>query len=83
MTAARTLRNPLKAAAFETLIGLLAVTGMRGSEAMRLDDQDLDAAAALLTIRATKFGNYAEAVVMPSGVTGLVAGGSAAQDSSA
>jgi integrase/recombinase XerD len=55
MTAARTLRNPLKAATFETLIGLLAVTGMRGSEAMRLDDQDLDAAAALLTIRATKF----------------------------
>jgi integrase/recombinase XerD len=55
MTAARTLRNPLKAATFETLIGLLAVTGMRGSEAMRLDDQDLDAAAGLVTIRATKF----------------------------
>jgi integrase/recombinase XerD len=55
MTAARTLRNPLKAATFETLIGLLAVTGMRGSEAMRLDDQDLDAGAGLLTIRATKF----------------------------
>ena len=28
MTAARMLRNPLKAATFETLIGLLAVTGM-------------------------------------------------------
>jgi integrase len=55
MTAARTLRNPLKAATFETLIGLLAVTGMRGSEAMRLDDGDLDAGAGLLTIRATKF----------------------------
>ncbi len=55
MTAARMLRNPLKAATFATLIGLLAVTGMRGSEAMRLDDQDLDAAAGLLTIRATKF----------------------------
>jgi integrase len=55
MTAARTLRSPLKAATFATLIGLLAATGMRGSEAMRLDDQDLDAAAGLLTIRATKF----------------------------
>jgi integrase/recombinase XerD len=55
MTAARTLRNPLKAATFETLIGLLAVTGMRGSEAMRLDDHDLDAATGLVTIRATKF----------------------------
>jgi hypothetical protein len=28
MAAARSLRNPLKAATFETLIGLLAVTGM-------------------------------------------------------
>ncbi len=55
MTAARTLRNPLKAATFETLIGLLAVSGMRGSEAMRLDRGDLDAAAGLLTVRATKF----------------------------
>jgi len=55
MAAAGTLRSPLKAATIGTLIGLLAVTGMRGSEAMRLDDQDLDAAAGLLTIRATKF----------------------------
>ena len=50
----RSSRNPLKAATFQTLIGLLAVTGMRGSEAMRLADQDLDAAGRL-TIRATKF----------------------------
>jgi integrase/recombinase XerD len=55
MAAACTLRNPLKAATLGTLIGLLAVTGMRGSEAMRLEDQDLDAAAGLLAIRATKF----------------------------
>jgi integrase/recombinase XerD len=55
MTAARTLRNPLKAATFETLIGLLAVSGLRGSEAMRLDRGDIDSAAGLLTVRATKF----------------------------
>ncbi len=55
MTAARMLRNPLRAATFETLIGLLAVTGMRGSEAMALDRGDLDTAAGLLTVRATKF----------------------------
>jgi integrase/recombinase XerD len=55
MAAARTLRDPPKAATFETLIGLLAVTGMRGSEAMQLDRGDLDAASGLLTIRATKF----------------------------
>jgi integrase/recombinase XerD len=55
MTAARMLRNPLKAATLETLIGLMAVTGMRGSEAMALDDGDIDDPARLLTIRATKF----------------------------
>jgi integrase len=55
MAAARTLRNPLKAATFQTLIGLLVVTGLRGGEAMRLDDSDLDSVAGLLTIRATKF----------------------------
>jgi integrase/recombinase XerD len=55
MTAARMLRNRLKAATFETLIGLLAVTGLRGSEAMALDGGDLDATAGLLTVRATKF----------------------------
>jgi integrase/recombinase XerD len=55
MTAARMLRNPLKAATFETLIGLLSVTGLRGSEAMALDGGDLDATAGLLTVRASKF----------------------------
>lgn len=55
MTAARMLRSPLKAATFETLIGLLSVTGMRGSEAMALDGGDLDATAGLLTVRASKF----------------------------
>lgn len=55
MTAARELRDPLKAATFETLIGVLSVTGMRGSEVMALDRCDLDAAGGLLTVRATKF----------------------------
>jgi hypothetical protein len=34
MTTARKLRNPVKAATFETLIALLAVTGLRGSPLM-------------------------------------------------
>jgi integrase/recombinase XerD len=55
MTAARALPGPLKAATFCTLIGLPATTGMRGSEAMALDHGDLDTAAGLVTIRATKF----------------------------
>jgi integrase/recombinase XerD len=83
MAAARRLRHPLPAATYATLIGLLICTGVRIGEALRLDRADVSFADALLTIRDSKFGNYAEAVVMPSGVTGLVAGGSAAQDSSA
>jgi integrase/recombinase XerD len=83
IAAAGSLRFPLRAAAYQSLIGLLAVTGMRIGEAIRLDRADLDLAGGVLTVRQSKFGNYAEGVVMPSPVTGLVAGGNSAQDSSA
>lgn len=53
---ARRLRNPLKAATFATLIGLLAVTGLRGGEAMRLDRDDLAITQRVLHVRASKFG---------------------------
>lgn len=56
MAAARSLAHPLKAATFETLIGLLAVTGLRGGEAMRLDRDDIDWTGRLLTVRGAKFG---------------------------
>jgi integrase len=79
----RVVRSPLRAATYQTLIGLLAATGMRVGEALRLERGQIDWAEGVVTVHASKFGNYAEAVVMPSGVTGLVAGGSAAQDSSA
>ena len=55
-TSARSLKSPLKAATYDTLIGLLAVTGMRVGEAIRLDRSDLDETTGLLTIRGTKFG---------------------------
>ena len=42
MAAARTLRPPLRAATCETLIGLIAATGMRSGEAVRLDRDDID-----------------------------------------
>ena len=42
ITATDTLRYPLRRATYRTLIGLLAVTGMRVGEAIRLDDADLD-----------------------------------------
>lgn len=55
MAAAREMSNPLRAATFETFIGLLSVTGMRSSEAMALDDADLDLDACLLEVRLSKF----------------------------
>lgn len=48
---ARSLR-PLT---YSTLFGLLAVTGLRISEALRLTPQDVDSERALLTVRQTKF----------------------------
>jgi integrase len=47
----------LRAATFRTLIGLLAVTGLRPGEAMRLDRDDVqmqDPDAAALTVRRSK-----------------------------
>ena len=56
IAAAVGLRSPLRAATYQTLIGLLAVTGMRVGEAIRLDRADFDAGAGVLTIRSSKFG---------------------------
>jgi integrase len=42
MAAAPTLRPPLRAATYETVIGLIAATGMRSGEAVRLDRDDVD-----------------------------------------
>jgi integrase len=56
MAAARTLRPPLRAAAIETLIGLLACTRLRVSEAFALDRADIDAANRLLRVRDSKYG---------------------------
>jgi len=55
---ARQLPSPtgLRPATYATLLGLLAVTGLRISEALALNRADVDAAEAILTIRRTKFG---------------------------
>jgi integrase len=52
--AARGLRPPLRAVRHQTLIGLLAVTGMRPGEALALDRQDVDLQHSLLHVRAGK-----------------------------
>ena len=56
-TAAR-LPSPtgLRALTYATLYGLLAVTGMRVSEALNLDRGDVDLEEGILTIRRAKFG---------------------------
>jgi integrase/recombinase XerD len=65
------LSGRLRAATFQTLIRLLAVTGMRVGEAIRLDRGDYDPAAGVLTVRDTKFGKSRHLPLHPTAVTGL------------
>lgn len=56
MKQARTgIRQALCAATYETLIGLLAATGMRIGEAIKLDRTDIDWAEGVLLVRESKF----------------------------
>lgn len=52
---ARALHPPLRAATYETLFGLLAVSGMRVGEAVGLDRDDVDFDTGVITIRHAKF----------------------------
>lgn len=54
LEAARMLRPPLKAASYEALFGLLAVTGMRVGEALALERPDVDLHEGVITIRERK-----------------------------
>ena len=62
---------PLIAATYRTLIGLLAVTGMRVGEAINLDRDDVDLDEGVLVVRQGKFGKSRELVLHPSTVTAL------------
>jgi integrase/recombinase XerD len=73
MTAARQFRSPLRAATFETLVGLLTVTGLRIGEALRLDRDDVDLDEDVLRVRDTKFGKSREVPLHASTVDALVA----------
>ena len=64
--ATASLRAPLRRATYQTLIGLLAVTGLRIGEALALDRGDVDLARGLLVVRHAKFGKARELVVHPS-----------------
>jgi integrase len=57
MTAAKeTIAQPLRAATYYTLIGLLSAAGLRVGEAIKLDRSDVDWGQGVLHIRETKFG---------------------------
>ena len=65
-------RQPqMRAAAAETVIGLLAVTGMRSGEAVRLDRGDVDLTAATLTVVSAKGRRSRVLALHPSTVTAL------------
>jgi integrase len=66
ITAAKSLPTPLRRATFATLFGLLAVTGMRVGEAIRLDRADVDLDIGVLLVRHSKFNKTRELVVHPS-----------------
>jgi integrase/recombinase XerD len=66
---ARCLPDPLKS--YATILGLLAVTGMRVGEALALDREDVDWNRSLLRIRNSKFGKSRELPIHPSTIAAL------------
>jgi integrase len=71
VTAAGAIRAPLRAATYQTLIGLLAVTGMRVGEAISADCRDADLAGGVITVRSGKFGRSRQVPLHPTTVTAL------------
>lgn len=69
--AAGRLTPPLRAATWQTLIGLLAVTGMRKSEACRLDRDQVDLDTGALVIADSKFGKSRRVFLHRSTVAAL------------
>ncbi|MGO9751763.1 MAG: tyrosine-type recombinase/integrase, partial [Solirubrobacteraceae bacterium] len=69
------LPRPLQAASYQTLIGLLAVSGLRVGEAIRLNRDDVDARDQLVRIINTKFGKSREVALHLSAMNALSAYG--------
>ena len=64
------ITSPLRASTYETLIGLLAASGLRIGEAIKLDRDDIDWADGVLLIRESKFG---KSRLVPLHVTAMAA----------
>ena len=71
MGAAGHRRWPLPSATYPTLIGLLATTGMRIGEALRLEPDDINHTDAVIMIRQSKFGKSRLVPVRPETITAL------------
>jgi len=71
MAAAGRLRPPLRAARHQTLIGLLAVTGMRPGEALALDRQDINLRQGVVHVRAGKQKKQREVPLHPNTIRAL------------
>jgi integrase/recombinase XerD len=69
--ARRSIPQPLRAATMETLIGLLASTGLRVGEALRLDRADVDWSHGVLHIRCSKFRKSRLVPLSPSTIDAL------------
>jgi integrase len=72
-TAAASAPSALRASNLVTVIGLLAVTGMRVGEALRLACDDVDVEEAVIVVRATKFNKSRHVPVSPTTMAALAA----------
>ncbi len=71
IAATSSLRTPLRQATFATLIGLLAVTGIRVGEAIALNRGDVDLASGRLVVCHGKFGKTRELTLHATTVDAL------------
>jgi len=71
IASAATLRTSHRVATYQTLIGLLVVTGMRVGEAIALDRDDFDVDHGVLIVRRAKFGKSRERPLHTSAVTAV------------
>jgi integrase len=71
MAAAAGLRWPLGRHTYHALVGLIAVTGLRVGEAIRLDRGDVELDAGVVRVWQSKFGKSREVLLHPSAVEAL------------
>ena len=71
MTAASRLSGQIRPIAYQTLIGLLATTGMRISEALALNDTNVEFDAGLITVRNSKFNKSRQLPLHPTTIEAL------------